>query len=636
MVSLDQLEKKIYRDEGRKELDEERKAKSEYDPRFSSKAEWTPPMEKKWGELPPSFFQKNKKALIIAGAVCLLVASGSAGWVMYQKGQATFSKEDVLLKITGSAAAVSGDRIRYSIDITNNTEVGLSGAELFLTPPPDLSDLKLLIKEKESDFNRDIKIGEIKTGESSNVILEGRLVGSEKSIHYMEANLVFKPDNLNSRFEINNKVSTTIKDIPVLFSLTAPKQISSGEELIYTFEVSNNTENILEDLEIQWELPPGFALVRSEPLLDKNNIIKISLLEAKESQKISVTGKLQGNLNDLKVVKVTLGQKQNNTFVKYGEDQAPTKISASYVTIQQTVNNSAEYNATAGETLLYKISYKNNSDVGIGEAVVRVKLEGKVLDFKSLEAENASFDSVENIITWKGGSVPELAVLSPNEEGSLEFSIGVKPLLPIESFNDRNFTVKSVAEIESLEIPTPLNVNKIVESNEVVTKVNSKVILKAKAYYNEPTAKITNSGPMPPKVGVATTFTIHWLVSNLANDLENVKITSSLPPNIKWTNQTNTNNGVALSYNERTNEIIWEVGKVPANTGIISPTYEAVFQVALTPAPNQIGSVANILNSAVITGTDTFTKVALEGKIDIITTELPDDSQAKRKGEVIE
>lgn len=638
-MSLDQLENKIYREKGQAELEKERKENSEYNPEFSSRMDNRDSTVAEWKEPPPSFFSKNKKILLIIGIAFVFVISGAVGFVMYKKGQATFVKDDVLLSVDSSDTIISGDTVNYSIEVSNTTKVSLLDAELFITPPGDLADLKLSTINNlpvETDFSRNIKAGEIKKGEKYNITMSGRLIGAENSIHYLEVSLVFKPENVSSRFEINNRSSVTIKDTPISFSLNAPKQASSGEELVYDLVVTNNTDNSLENIEIKWELPDGFTVKQSDPLIDKNDTVKISLFGAKQSKKVTVTGNLKGNVNDVKVVKISLGQNRNNNFIKYGEDQAPTKIALSYLLITQSVNGRADYNASPGEELKYIINYKNNSEFSIGEAIVSAKLEGEIFDFKTLSVEDGSFDEHAATVTWKGAGVPGLLVLSPGEEGSIEFSVNLKSILPINDFNDRNFTVKSVAQIQSLEIPTPLNVNKIIESNETITKINSKIILSAKAYYDEPTATIVNSGPIPPKVKEETTYTVHWLISNLTNDADGVSLVSSLPSNTRWTGQTTTNNGTTLSYNERTNEISWAIGKVPANTGIISPTYEAVFQVAITPSSNQIGTFPGIINSAKISGKDNFTGASLEDSAEVLDTSIPDDIKNRNKGKVIE
>ena len=98
-------------------------------------------------------------------------------------------------------------------------------------------------------------------------------------------------------------------------------------------------------------------------------------------------------------------------------------------------------------------------------------------------------------------------------------------------------------------------------------------------YYND--KQIGNSGPMPPTVGSSTTYTFHWSVTNIANDLEDISVESSLPSGIKWTGQIYPSDA-NITYSERTNQIVWNVGSVAAGSGIISPAKEVAFQVVIT------------------------------------------------------
>lgn len=640
-MSLDQLEKKLYKPGGKEELEKEREERSEYNPRLSSKSGFDAPPETNWKELPPGFFKKNKKVIIIGGIAFFLILAGIAGVVAYQRSKNIFDREKVELSIDGPTAITSGDTVSYALKYKNGTPTGLDNVEISIMVPKELSNIKLKTispdgTEQETDFSKNIKIGIIRSGQGGTIEIKGRLIAPEKSIHYLEAVLLFKPANISSRFEVSDKFSTTVRDIPLQFSLNAPPQVGSGEELSYTFDIINNTENELSDIEVKWELPEDFVIGKSNPSFDKDNVIKIALLKPKEGKQIKIEGKLSGNIDEIKVVKVTFGQTQNGEFVKYGEEQSPTKIASSYLTITQTVNESVSYKASPGEKLNFKIAYKNNTNLGIGELTVRAKLEENLLDFKTLNGKGGSFDAVAGIITWRGTDAPGLIVLSPGRQEEISFSINVKSQLPINNFNDKNFVTKSIAEIESREVPTQLRVNKISQSNETTVKINSKLILQTKAYYDEPNGFIKNNGPVPPKINQETTYTIHWRIINLTNDVENVKLASSLPPNVRWTKQTTTNNDTNILYNEGSNEIIWNIGKVPANTGIISPTIEGIFQVALTPAPNQIGSSPNILNPSAVNGSDTFTEVMLDSKTEAVNTEIPDDIKYKNKGEVVE
>jgi len=90
------------------------------------------------------------------------------------------------------------------------------------------------------------------------------------------------------------------------------------------------------------------------------------------------------------------------------------------------------------------------------------------------------------------------------------FSVPVKSTIPVESSQDKNFTVHLLRKIDSPDIPVPDGSDKIIGSNDLELKLASKVLFNVYGYYND--SKIKNSGPIPMQVGSPTTFTIHWSV----------------------------------------------------------------------------------------------------------------------------
>ena len=143
--------------------------------------------------------------------------------------------------------------------------------------------------------------------------------------------------------------------------------------------------------------------------------------------------------------------------------------------------------------------------------------------------------------------------------GKIFFSIRVKDILPVGEEKDKNFVIKTVAKIDSPDVPTPISMNKIISSNAINMKVNSKLAISVKGYYSD--QAIPNSGPIPPKVGEETTYTIHWKVLNVSNDISGATVSAILPTNSQMTGNIFPQDA-NLKYNERTNAVVWTIGNV--------------------------------------------------------------------------
>ena len=115
---------------------------------------------------------------------------------------------------------------------------------------------------------------------------------------------------------------------------------------------------------------------------------------------------------------------------------------------------------------------------------------------------------------------------------------------------------------------------------------------------------------------------------NVNNSLRGTVVRGVLPTGVKFEGQVSITGGKNLRYDDRTGEVIWELGDLSAHTGLLLPTQEAVFQISITPAPNQIDQVVPLTATdaaATITGTDIFTEQPLSTFADPLTTDLRDD-----------
>jgi len=282
--------------------------------------------------------------------------------------------------------------------------------------------------------------------------------------------------------------------------------------------------------------------------------------------------------------------------------------------------------------LTYLITYKNTTDVGIRDVVITSKLEGKALDLTRIKLEEGSFEGETQAVTWKASNLPALEFLGAHQEGQIRFSVEVKDPLPVKNFTDKNFTITNTVKIDSSQVPLSLIGVQISGQSQLITKVVSQLTLQAQGYYRDDL--IPNSGPLPPKIGQTTTYTIKWRLVNTANDLEEVEVKGYLPPHVRWMNKISPAN-VDLKYNYQTGQVLWRIGSLPAATGILLPVKQVAFQVAITPGLAHLGSLVELIGQSIASGRDDFVDLELEGVGKTIDTGLPDDPTTKRKDGVV-
>jgi hypothetical protein len=367
----------------------------------------------------------------------------------------------------------------------------------------------------------------------------------------------------------------------------------------------SNVNYPLSDLGIKLNYPSDFEFLESTPqTLDKTEF-DIGLLNLAEGGRIEVLGKIGGNIGEVKIFQADLGQWQNGEFVVLKTANKGVEIIKPLLYIIQEINGNPKYIANPGDLLHYEITFKNIGERILENMFLIVKLEGD-FDFDTLKSDVGRFNRDENKIIFDYTMVPELKRLLPMAEGKIEFWIKLK-----DEFENKNPEIKNTISLDGFEE---------IFSN----KVNSKVEISQKGYFQDEI--FGNSGFLPPRVGETTTYTIMWQVKNWNNDLKNVKVKATLPPEVKLTGKIFPEDQASkFAFDPQSREIVWEIGDLAAGKGISEPGPNIAFQIALTPTIEQRGKAANLIGQAKVSAEDSWTEASLEKTSNPIDTTLPDD-----------
>jgi hypothetical protein len=127
-------------------------------------------------------------------------------------------------------------------------------------------------------------------------------------------------------------------------------------------------------------------------------------------------------------------------------------------------------------------------------------------------------------------------------------------------------------------------------------------------------------------VGQETSYTLHWSVTNVSNDLDGAQVSSFLPSGVRWTGKVYPEFEKGnISYNERTNEIVWNMGRLRNAVGVLSAPREVSFQVSIVPAVNQVGTKAPLIKNSILTAKDLFTNTDVRAEAKGRGTDLFED-----------
>ena len=538
---------------------------------------------------------------IIIFILILGTAAGILGFYYYQKN--IYSKEVLKLEILGPEETQAFEEIEYLVKYKNNGNITLEEPEIIFQFPenslPSDGETLTVVKDLE----------DIYPGEEKTISFKVRLVGKENETSKSEATLRYRPKNLKAFYESKTTFTTKIKSTPLTFEFDIPSKAESGREIQFSLNYFSNADWPLSNLRVKIEYPSGFEFIASQPQALEKTEWDLPILNKAEGGRIEIRGKLTGEIKEQKIFRATLGIWQSGEFILLKETVRGVEILKSSLSIFQQVNGFSQYIASPGDFLHYEIFFRNIGEGPFQDLFLVVTLEGRAFDYETIKTEFGQFNKGDNSIVWDWRQVPKLRFLGQGDEGKVEFWINLKKDWEQSSIQDKNFTLK----------------NKIILSQvkeEFETKINSRLEISQKGFFQDEI--FGNSGPLAPKVGESTTYTVIWQAKNYYNDVKNVKIKATLSSGVKLTGRISPENS-RLTFDSQSKEIIWELGDLQAGTGNITPAPNVAFQISFTPDFSQRGLIPLLVSQAKIIGEDYWTGGNLEVTSPAIDTALPDD-----------
>ncbi|TRZ78464.1 DUF11 domain-containing protein [bacterium] len=563
----------------------------------------------------------TKKKIFIWGIIFAIVALiGSSALLYYVLQNRSFREKDIIFEIEYNEEVVSGMEETITIKYGNFSRVDLNNVSISFHRP----DSMIMAEEEKTIAIKTWKIDKIAKGESDQMEIPVQIFGTEGSAHLIAVEIQYMPANFNSFFRKKVDGKINIKSYPIAISVEAPDEIVSGESVEYVINCENLSDTDFSDLTLKIDPPFGFLLdevmqftdseIKEAFIRNDNEILIDSFVEG-DIMEFKLMGNLFGDVEEAQNVDVKIGFTKNDNFYAYNEASGTTILMAPEIQIMQSVVGDLE-NVDIGESVQFVIKVKNTSQNALSGVVVSTVLDGDAIDLSSLSVEDG-FISSNNVIEWNSSGVDNFGYLASMREETLEFSLKVKNTLPMNGGTSKNFVISSTPSAKSESTEEPIS------GNKMSIKVNSRlVVITDGSYYNN--GGIKNFGPIPPKVGETTSYTIRWQILNVSNDVRGTKIKAVLPPGIGWGNNSFTANG-NLSFSNVTRTVMWDIGTVPANTGIKAPLYEAIFQISIKPALPDIGKTMLLLNKTECSGEDIFTQEILSVTADAKTTSLSED-----------
>ncbi len=543
------------------------------------------------------------KLVIPSFFIILFAALAVFGIYSFQKN--TYSKEVLKFEILGPNETSLLQEVEYIVKYKNNGEFRLDNPELIFIPPENsLKDEKI--------FGRQIlgseKLGEsIYPGEEKTFSFKMQLLGKEGEAKTTNAVLSYQPKDLKARYESSTSFTTVIKSVPITFEFDLPSKVELDKDFIFRLNYFSNLDYPLTDLRYQIDYPSGFEFQDSIPKSLEKTEWLIPVLNKSQGGRIEITGRLSGDIGEAKIFKAKLGVWKDGEFILLKEAAKGVEIANLSLYLRQEINGIPEYVAFPGDWLHYEIYFKNIGEGELSNLFLISQLEGDAFDFTTIKSDLGFFKAGDNSVVFDWKKIPKLQYLAPREEEKVDFWLKVKD---------------DLGSVKNPILKNKIFIGQIKE--EFATKISSKLELAQKGYFQDEV--FGNLGPLPPKVGETTTYTLIWQVKNYYSDVKNVKVKAVLPQNVELSGKIFPEEMASkFAFDSQSREIVWSVGDLERGTGILKPGPTIAFQVAFTPQESQKGQTAAIISQAEIEGLDSWTEKNLKSSFVAVSTILPDD-----------
>lgn len=565
-------------------------------------------------------------AIVVFLVLFILGGSGFIFFYLSTRGQ------EVTIEIYDHEPIESGELVTIPIVYKNVSQTSIHDVELtVLLPDGSLIQEQGIERPAPQRFLR--KVDPLRPGEEGVEEIVARFFGAEGEKKKVEVILSYQPETIEASFSAKSSREFLVQYVPLAVAWDTPESAANGQDVAVRVHYSSTARTAFENLSLRIRYPDGFTFdsATPQPRIGEN-IWNIGTLKPAEEGVVVFRGRLEGNAEEIKTFRASLGVFDETTkeWRSYSDSTHEIIIAVTPLVVEATLNNSREQIISAGDTLRFKIFYKNNTPFPLQNVTVRSALEedpprdvGRgMAEFDSLQiGQGGVFDFDSRSLVWGPGNVLALRNVAPGEEGTFEFSVSLRGQPIVRDAGDTNFVIRLRSSVAAQGIPEELAGTDVTFEDTVEFKVRSKILFGGKTLFSS--SPIVNTGPIPPRVGQTTQYTISWEVRNFTNDLRDVVITAPLPPNVRWEN-TVSPVGADISFDQAASEVRWTIGDVEAGVGILRPALIGAFQVSVTPSEADVGDVLTLVNEARMIGQDTFTEETFEEVSPALTTNVSD------------
>ncbi len=166
-------------------------------------------------------------------------------------------------------------------------------------------------------------------------------------------------------------------------------------------------------------------------------------------------------------------------------------------------------------------------------------------------------------------------------------------------------------------------------AQEFILKQSGSVKASAAAYYYTAEGDQVGIGPLPPMVGLPTSYLITWTIENNGGDLSDLQFAAILGDEATWQGEAGLTGG-NLTYDSEKRKVNWRI----ADWSDEASRKQASFYISVNPQKEAVGKVLQLTRIGEWKADDAWAEKVWQGSLAELTTNLDYDSRSKGQGTV--